>query len=225
MTNPQHPPLSPTQNAAACAILGIVIALAMGTGYKLASHDSAAATDGALQATRQALRAATHREDSLKVASTARLHRDSLAWLGYVQQVRASGHDSLQAALTRASRRAGAEVFAALPGSLRLDRPMAPHPGDVPEERPSTCSVELSCSQAADLLADDSLLRRRQDSLTTTATVASAACTTAVLTQRQRGDSLAALPPRKASWSDRAMDAAFGAGLMATVFAILGIVW
>lgn len=224
MTNPQHPPLSPVQNAAACAILGIVIALAMGTGYKLASHDNAAATDATLQATRQALRSATAREDSLKSASTARLHRDSLAWLGYVQQVRSAGHDSLQSALSRASRRAGAEVAATLQG-VPVDRPFLPHPGDVPEDRPATCSIELSCSQAADLLADDSLLRRRQDSLVTTATVANASCTTAVLTQRQRGDSLAALPPRTASWKERAMDAAAGAGLLATVIAILGVVW
>ena len=221
MNDPQHPPLSPIQHATACAVLGIVIAVSMGAGYRFADHDRSAA-DVALQATRQALHASTLREDSLKAASTARLHRDSLAWLGYVQQVRAAGHDSLQAALSRASRRAGAEVAASLPQASRLDEPFKPHPGDIPEERPA-CTVELSCSQAADLLANDSLMRRRQDSAAIAATVASATCSTAVLSQRLRGDSLAAQPP--ITWKARALDAAAGAGLMATVFALLGIVW
>lgn len=222
MNDPQHQPLSPIQNATACAVLGIVIAVSMAAGYRFADNARSASADVALQATRQALHASTLREDSLKAASTARLHRDSLAWMDYVQQVRSAGHDSLQAALNRASRRAGAEVAASLPQSTRIDAPFKPHPGDIPDERPS-CTVELPCSQAADLLANDSLMRRRQDSSSIAATVAGAACSTAVLSQRLRGDSLAALP--QVTWKDRALDAAAGAGLMATVFALLGIVW
>ena len=223
MNDPQHPPLSPIQHATACAVLGIVIAVSMGFGYHLGTSDKVSAANKALQATRLALQVATLREDSLKAASTARLQRDSLAWMDYVQQMRTAGHDSLQSALARASRRAGAEIAAALPVAS-VDRPIRPHPGDVPEERPATCSVELSCSQAADLLANDSLLRRRQDSLVTSAIVASASCTTTVLTERERGDSLASLPPQQAPWTARALDAAAGAGLMATVFAILAVV-
>lgn len=213
--------MTPSQNLSAVATLALLIAVGFGVGYKIANDNASVDADAVVQITRTALTKAKAAKDSLLVAHAKRIHQDSISWTNYVQQVRASGHDSLQEALRRLAVRRGTEVSLRIPDSkLRT-----PFPGDIPSNRDSTCSVELPCSYAADLLASDSLRSTRIDSLADASVEAVAACSTAVLSERLRGDSLAAQQPRKATWKDRASDAAVGAGLMATIFAILGIVW
>jgi len=213
--------MTPSQNLSAVAALALFVAVGYGVGYKVASDSTATDTDAVVRITRTALAKAKASKDSLLVAQAKRLHQDSLSWSTYVQQVRASGHDSLQTALRRLAVRRGTEVSLRIPDSnLRV-----PFPGDIPSNRDSTCMVDLPCSAAADLLASDSLRSTRIDSLEGASAVASAACSTSILAERLRGDSLGAIPPRKAPWTARAADVAAGAGLMATVFAILGIVW
>ena len=216
-----HPPFTATQSAASVAVLAIIIAISAASGYRMGSTDGAAGSDKALTITRKALNDALKVADSAHAANLRQHRNDSIAWSGYVAQVRAAGHDSLQAALRRLAVRRSAEVAQRIPDSpLR-----APLMGDLAQDRDSACTVTLPCDQAADLLAGDSLRTIVSDSLAGASRVAVAACSVSVLSERLRGDSLAALPPRKAPWTARAADIATGAGIMATVFAILGIVW
>ena len=217
----EQPPFTATQNAASIAILAVIIAISVASGYRMGSTDGAAGADKALTITRQALSNAVKASDSIHATSLRRHRADSIAWTGYVAQVRAAGHDSLQAALRRLAQRRSSEVALRIP-DVTLRTPLT---GDLAQDRDSACTVSLPCDQAADLLAGDSLHAIVTDSLVGASRVAVAACSVAVLSERLRGDSIAAVPPRKASWTARAADLATGAGIMATVFAILGIVW
>jgi len=210
--------MTPSQHLTAAGVLAILIGIGFASGYHTAQNASASDGDARLDTARKALKDSQHNLDSTRSEVIRQQHADSIHWVAYVSQVRAEGHDSLQAALRRLSVRRGTEVSQRIPDSaLRT-----PFPGDIPSNRDSACTVDLPCSYAANLLASDSLQATRIDSLTGASAVAVAACSTAVLGERVRGDSLATLPPRRASLTEMALPTVLGAAAMAIIMAIAG---
>jgi len=188
-------------------IIGVAALLGIGAlgGYAVARHLGNASTTELSKATKKALKAASSREDSLRAATFAAQRNDSIAWDAYAQTVRSASHDTIQSLLSRVASRAGGEVSARAPVAVLSSASRSAHDSLAP------CIVSLTCSQATDMIAGDSLLRLRLDSTMAVSTLAGASCSTQVLRERSRADSLASLPPVTASLWERIKTGAVGA--------------
>jgi len=188
--------------------IGVAALLGIGAvgGYAVAQHRTNAPATALFKATKNALKAASIREDSLRAATFAAQRNDSIAWNTYAQTVRSASHDTIQFLLSRAASRAGGEVSARASVTIPSSVSRTGAHDSLPP-----CMVSLTCAQAADMIAGDSLLRLRLDSTAAVSTLAGASWSTQVLRERSRADSLASIPPAKASLWDRFKTGAVGA--------------
>ena len=200
--------------------IGITALLGIGAlgGYAVAQHRTNASATALFKATKNALKAASIREDSLRAATFAAQRNDSIAWNAYAQTVRSASHDTIQFLLSRAASRVGGEVSAKASAAVPSSTSRSAH------DSLSPCMVSLTCAQAADMIAGDSLLRLRLDSTVAVSTLAGASCSTQVLRERSRADSLASLPPVTASLWERFKTGAVGAVAGAALAVVLMVV-